>query len=146
MTERYPRAKRGDGHLIQFTAYLVSGGIAALFNICSRVLLGFVLSYEVAIVLAYGVGMAVAFTIMRALVFQPPAASSKRAQLVRFSIVNLLGLLQTLLVSELVADWVAPALGFPEHAELIGHGLGVGVPIVSSYFGHEYFSFRKAGT
>lgn len=134
---------RWSPQLIQFTAFLVSGGIAAACNVGTRMLLGFVFSYEVSIVLAYGVGMIVAFSIMRAFVFQPPASSSKRGQFVRFSIVNLLGLAQTLLVSEVVARWAAPTLGFHRHAEVIGHALGVGAPVITSYFGHKYFSFKK---
>jgi putative flippase GtrA len=131
---------------LQFTAFLVSGGIAAACNIGSRALLNLFLSYEVSIVLAYVVGMVVAFTIMRMFVFKSATESSKRAQFVKFSIVNVLGLAQTLAISELVARWAAPALGFQRHAETIGHVMGVGAPVVTSYFGHKYFSFRKAKT
>ena len=122
---------------------MVSGAIAAACNVAMRALLSLVVSYEVAIVLAYGVGMIVAFFLMRAFVFQPATRSTKGAEMARFSVVNLLGLGQTLLVSEVVVRWAAPAVGVTHQAELIGHGLGVGAPIVTSFFGHKYFSFRK---
>lgn len=130
------------GDFLQFAGFLVSGGIAAACNIGSRALFNLVLSYEISIVLAYVVGMLVAFTIMRMFVFKPPTEASKRAQFVKFSIVNVLGLAQTLAISELVARWLGPSMGL-SHAETIGHVLGVGAPVVTSYFGHKYFSFRQ---
>lgn len=128
--------------LLQFFAFLLSGGVAAACNVGARVLLSAFCSYEIAIVLSYGVGMLVAFTIMRAFVFRPPATASKRTQFLRFSSINALGLAQTMLVSELVARWAAPELGFERHAQTIGHGIGVSAPVVTSFFGHKYFSFR----
>ena len=126
----------------QFVAFLVAGGIAAACNVGSRMLFSRVSSYEVAIVLAYAVGMVVAFVIMRAFVFQP-SEGSKGGELLRFTIVNLLGVAQTLLVSVAVARWVAPAIGLAKHAETAGHLVGVGVPVFTSFVGHKYFSFRK---
>lgn len=125
----------------QFVAFLVAGGIAAACNVGSRFLFERAFSYEVAIVLAYGVGMVVAFVIMRAFVFR--SAGSKAGELARFVIVNLLGVAQTLLVSVAVARWVAPAIGLAKHAETVGHLVGVGVPVFTSFVGHKYFSFRK---
>lgn len=127
---------------LQFVAFLVAGGIAAACNVGSRVLLSHAMSYERAIVVAYGIGMIVAFVIMRAFVFER-SNHSKRAELAKFALVNLLGVVQTLVISVLVARWVAPSIGFSRHAEEIGHVIGVGAPVVTSFFGHKYFSFRK---
>ncbi len=128
---------------MQFVAFLAAGGIAAACNIGSRILLSRFFSYATAIVLAYGVGMIVAFAIMRTFVFLPSDNLSKLSEFLRFVLVNVLGVAQTLIVSLVVARWAAPALGFVRHAEEIGHVIGVGVPVITSYVGHKYYSFRK---
>jgi putative flippase GtrA len=128
---------------VEFVAFLLSGGVAAAVNVGTRALLSSLLPYEVAIVLAYSVGMVVAYSLMRAFVFQSAKSGSHHGQFVRFAIVNVFGLAQTMLVSEIVARWAAPGLGFGKHAETIGHVLGVGTPAVTSFFGHKYFSFKE---
>ena len=127
----------------QFAAFVIAGALAAAVNIGSRIVLSFAVSYEIAIVVAYGIGMVVAFLIMRAFVFQPSTRLSRGSEFGRFVIVNILGVAQTLVVSVLIARWVAPSLGFAHHAEEIGHVIGVGVPVFTSFVGHKYFSFRK---
>jgi putative flippase GtrA len=59
-----------------------------------------------------------------------------------FAAVNLAALLQTLVVTLLLARWLLPAAGLRSHVEEIAHIVGVGVPIVTSFFGHKYLSFR----
>ena len=44
-------------------------------------------------------------------------------------IVNLLALLQTLVVSLVLARWALPAIGVREHVEAIAHLVGVAVPV-----------------
>jgi putative flippase GtrA len=135
--------QKGRNLSVQFVGFLVAGSIAAACNIGSRWLLSRTLPYEIAIVLAYLVGMVVAFGIMRNLVFQPSTKLSKSAELGRFALVNILGLAQTVVVSLLVARWLVPALGVHRHAEEVGHIIGVGVPIFTSFVGHRRFSFSK---
>jgi len=60
----------------------------------------------------------------------------------KYLVVNLLALLQTFLISMLLARWVLPAVGIIEHAEALGHLVGVLVPVVTSYFGHKFLTFR----
>jgi len=56
--------------------------------------------------------------------------------------VNMLALLQTLLVSLLLARIVLPKLGVSWHSEEIAHAIGIAVPIVTSYIGHQRLTFR----
>lgn len=125
----------------RFGLFLVAGGIAALANYGSRFGFSVWFSYPVAIVLAYLVGMAVAFALMRQYVF---AGRGKAIgpQALRFVGVNVLAVLQTLIVSLLLARWLLPATGIVEHAEAIAHAFGVAVPVVTSYFGHRLATFR----
>jgi putative flippase GtrA len=125
----------------RFTLFLIAGGIAAGANYASRFGFSLWFSYPTAIVLAYLVGMAVAFALMRQYVFD---ASGKALgpQVLRFAGVNVLAVLQTLVVSLLLARWILPAAGIVDHAEAIGHAFGVAVPAVTSYLGHRYATFR----
>ena len=125
----------------QFAGFLVAGGIAAAANVGSRILFSRLVGLELAVILAYLVGMTVAFVLMRAAVFPPSAAPIGR-QVALFAAVNLAALLQTLVVTLLLARWLLPAAGLRSHVEEIAHIVGVGVPIVTSFFGHKYLSFR----
>lgn len=125
----------------QFMRFLIAGGIAAGANFGSRFVFSIYFSYGVAVVLAYLVGMMVAFLLMRGHVFnakQGPLAP----QIIRFVMVNVLAVLQTLAISLVMARWVLPAVGITDHAEALGHLVGVLVPVVTSYFGHKFLTFR----
>ncbi|WP_342669623.1 hypothetical protein [Stenotrophomonas maltophilia] len=57
-------------------------------------------------------------------------------------LVNLFAVAQTWLVSTLLAYHLLPWLGVDLLRLEIAHVVGVSVPVVSSYFGHKYLSFR----
>ncbi|SFU17352.1 GtrA-like protein [Pseudomonas marincola] len=63
-------------------------------------------------------------------------------QLGKYVLVNFIALLQTLAISVLLAQWLLPALGVVEHAEALGHFVGVLMPVVVSYYGHKLLTFR----
>jgi putative flippase GtrA len=125
----------------QFALFLAAGGVAAAANYGSRFVFSLWTSYPVAIVLAYLVGMAVAFVLMRQYVFDA-RGKALVPQIGKFVAVNALAVLQTLVVSLVLARWVLPAMGVTTHAEAIAHLVGVAVPIVTSYFGHRHATFR----
>lgn len=125
----------------EFLRFLMAGGVAAAANYGSRFLFSNWVSYPVAIVLAYLVGMVTAFLLMRAYVFSP-GANALGVQIARFVGVNLLAVLQTLIISIVLARWALPAMGIHEQAEALAHLAGVAVPVVTSYFGHKLATFR----
>ena len=125
----------------QFAGFLVAGGIAAAANVGSRMAFSLVFDLAVAVVLAYLVGMAVAFVLMRRHVF-PPSGAPLARQVAIFSAVNALAVLQTLVVTLLLARWLLPRMGVATHVEEIAHVVGVCVPIFTSFLGHKHFSFR----
>lgn len=126
-----------------FVRFVVIGGIAAAINVGSRVLLSFLMPFEVAVVFAYLIGMVAAFLMNRAFVF-PGAAGSPAGQAVRFALVNAVSFSQVWIVSAALVDWLFPAIQFVWHAELVGHVIGVLSPVLTSYIGHKHFSFRAA--
>jgi putative flippase GtrA len=125
----------------QFILFLVAGGIAAGANFGSRFFFSIFFSYSVAVIFAYLAGMLVAFLLMRKNVFN---ASKGPLQLhvTKFAVVNLFAILQTLVISLLLARWALPSVGIEEQAEAIGHLVGVLVPVVTSYIGHKSFTFK----
>ena len=125
----------------QFMRFLVAGGIAACANFGSRFIFSAFFAYGVAVVFAYLVGMLVAFLLMRGHVFNANQGSLT-PQVIKFVGVNILAVLQTLVISLLLARWILPAVGITDNAEALGHLIGVLVPVVTSYFGHKFLTFR----
>ena len=125
----------------QFFRFLLAGGVAAAANYGSRFAFSAWLPYPAAIACAYAVGMIVAFALMRRYVFfaggQPLAP-----QIARFLAVNALALLQTLLVSLLLARWLLSVVD-ADRAEALAHLAGVAVPVFTSFLGHRHATFRS---
>jgi len=126
----------------QFVLFIVAGGIAACVNFFSRMLLSHWLAYSAAIVVAYVLGMITAFVLNRLLVFKQ-VSHSIRHQVFWFTMVNLAAVLQTLTISLLLAEWVFPRIGLVWHPETVAHAVGVAVPVVTSFVGHKYLSFKS---
>jgi putative flippase GtrA len=125
----------------QFAGFLLAGGIAAAANVGSRMAFSLFFDLAVAVVLAYLVGMAVAFVLMRRHVF-PLSEAPVARQVAVFCAVNLLAVLQTLVVTLVLARWLLPRLGVSSHVEEIAHVAGVCVPVLTSFLGHKHLSFR----
>jgi putative flippase GtrA len=126
----------------QFALFMIVGGIAALVNIGSRLLFSRVVPFEVAILLAFAVALTLAFILNRRFVFD--AEPGKWAeQYSRFFLVNLLGLLQIFVVSELMARAIFPWVGWTWHVETVSHVIGVASPIIVSFYAHKHFSFHR---
>jgi len=125
----------------QFFRFAITGGIAALVNLGARWLLNLIMGFELAVAVAYLFGMLAAYVLARRFVFDA-SGRSVRSELYRFTLVNLVALAQVWLVSVGLAEWLFPAIDFQWHAYDIAHLIGVASPIVTSYLGHRYYSFR----
>ena len=126
---------------VQFPRFLVAGGLAACANFGSRFLFSNWVDYQWAVLMAFCVGLSSGFLLNKYFVF---ARSSRRVR-VEFSLylaVNLFALAQTWLVSVYGAAWLEPAIGLGP-AQALAHLAGILCPVVSSYFGHKYFTFRE---
>lgn len=128
----------------RFARFLMVGGFAAAVNFGSRILLDFAMPYVPAIVLAYCFGMVTAFVLNKRFVFTD-AGHPVSHQAGWFVLVNLAAVLQTVLVSLVLARWALPAIGWHWHPETVAHAFGVAVPVVTSYFGHKWLSFAPRG-
>ncbi len=125
----------------EFLRFMIAGGIAACANFGSRFVFSIYLSYGEAVCLAYLIGMLFAFLLMRRHVFNA-SRGLLAPQVAKFIGVNALAVLQTLSISLGLARWALPKVGLADHAEALGHLVGVLAPVVTSYFGHKFVTFR----
>ncbi len=126
----------------EFARFVALGGVAAAANWLARFPLNAVLPYLAAVAVAYIVGMVVAFALFSRFVF--PARSQPLAKQVGwFVVVNLAGIAQVVAVAWLLRQQLFPAFGWtgalPDAA---AHAVAIGVPAISSYFGHKWLTFR----
>jgi len=63
---------------------------------------------------------------------------------VLFLAVNLLALVQTWVISIVLADYALPVLGVTTFVPEIAHGVGIIAPVFVSYLGHKYWTFARA--
>ena len=129
----------------QFFLFLITGGVAALINIGSRIGFSQVLRFELAVLAAYAIGMVTAYALARRYVFLQTQQSVKRS-FAAFALINLAAVLQTWLVSIGIRTWLLPVIGVAALVDLIAHSFGVVVPVITSYFGHKYVSFRDVSS
>jgi putative flippase GtrA len=125
----------------QFGAFLITGGIAACVNFGSRILYNRWMEFSAAVIMAYVTGMVTAFVLARLFVFEPGRQSLQRSATL-FALVNLVAVAQTLVISLGLAYYVLPALGVAQGVKEIAHGVGITVPVFTSYLGHKRWSFQ----
>lgn len=125
----------------QFLLFVLVGGAAALVNFLSRIVYSQWMSFTWAVLLAYLAGMVTAFVLSGMFVFKDRTRSLQHSAFY-FTLVNLFAVLQTWIVSTVLAFHVLPWLGVDAFRLEIAHAAGVAVPVFSSYFGHKYLSFR----
>lgn len=125
---------------LPFVRFAISGGLAAGINILSRIALSQIVSFQVAVTIAYLFGMTTAYVLMKLMVFEN-SGQRLHHEYIRFALVNAVAFAQVWFVSMAVARYVLPSIGLEMHAETFGHVIGVLSPIASSYFLHKYFTF-----
>tara|TARA_B100000212_G_C27377397_1_gene535345 strand:+ start:1959 stop:2363 length:405 start_codon:yes stop_codon:yes gene_type:complete len=127
---------------LQFNLFLIAGGIAALINFSSRIILNFWLNFSLSIIFAYIIGMVTFYLLAKTFVFKGSNQSYAKS-IFYFVCVNILAVSQTWLISIGLANYFFPEIGLLKFQKEIAHGIGVLVPVFTSYFGHKYFSFSK---
>ena len=128
----------------QFNKFLIVGGFSAIVNIGSRVFYSLYVGYIYAVFLAFLTALTTAFVLNKYQVFEKSIHKNWIIEYWYFLLVNIFGLLQTLVISILLIDYIFPQMNFEFYPEAVAHTLGVILPVFTSYFGHKYFSFRGA--
>jgi 4-hydroxybenzoate polyprenyltransferase/putative flippase GtrA len=126
-----------DDRLVRF---VLVGGFAAAVNWLSRFAFSQFLTLSLAVIAAFIVGMTTAFVLARWFVFDR-SGRNLRDEYLRFALVNLVALLQVWIITLGLAKYLFPALGWHWHVEGVAHAIGILSPVLTSYFGHHYFTF-----
>ncbi len=144
MTQQGLDVSKAQVEARQFARFLALGGFAAAVNWLSRFPLQRFMTFSEAVAAAYLIGMVVAFTLFRRYVF-PVSPQPLERQVKFFVLVNIAGIAQVWAVSMALVYHVFPAIGFVGAlTEPVGHGIAIGVPTISSYFGHRFLTFRRS--
>lgn len=127
----------------EFIQFLMAGGFSALLNFISRIVFSEIVSFRVAVLLAYLIGMTTAFLLAKYFVFEK-SGRSFMSEFKGFAIVNVFSVIQVWLISVGLVEYLFPAFDFTFHPEEIAHFIGLGALAITSYFGHKHFTFRKS--
>lgn len=125
----------------QFLLFLGVGLLAALINFFTRMLFSLVVSFPVAVGLAYLVGLSVAFLLNRYTVF-PHSQRPIHNQALEFVATNLAFLPVVLVASSLLSDMLM-ALDSRIPSQAIAHLISLGFPAVLTYLIYKYRVFRE---
>lgn len=126
----------------EFSRFVLTGGFAAGVNFLSRIGLNDFMSYRLAVFFAYLVGMATAFFLSKIFVFKNSGQSTS-TEFFKFAIVNVFAVIQVWLISVGLVEYGFPSISFLFYPEEVAHLIGISVPVITSYYGHKYFTFAE---
>ena len=136
------RGARNHSQRRRFAIFLITGGVAALVNIGARIVFNLVMSFEIAVIVAYLCGMTIAYGLARQFVFEH-SNRAMRDEFARFALINVIAVIQVWLLSVGLAEGLFPRVGFSWHSHTLAHLIGLTVPVFTSYIGHKRFSFAQ---
>ena len=115
-----------------------------MLNFGSRFAFSLFMDFRLAVFCAFWVGLGSGFLLSRRYVFGP-TGRGVASEMGWFLAVNLAALAQTWILSVWLAGVLSPRWGTAA-GEAIAHFAGIMLPVISSYFGHRYLTFRQAAT
>ena len=119
--------------------------VAAGINIFTSLLGSLVMFDAWAVVAGFCAGLSTSYLLCRGFVFQTVRRASM-AEVLRFTVINLLALVLTLLVYHLSLQWLVSArIGSATNQTLRtgAHALGVAAPVLFSFVAQKTFTFRQ---
>jgi putative flippase GtrA len=125
----------------QFLGFLAVGGGAAFLHWLVRFLLSVWLPFSLAVIIAYGIGMLVAFLLNSFFVF-PKSKRSKLLQARDFVLVNLSFLPLVWLAAIYVNNWLK-TLGMIRHSEELAHAIAIAIPMLATFLIYKFFTFKE---
>tara|TARA_B100001939_G_C16805366_1_gene557558 strand:- start:159 stop:560 length:402 start_codon:yes stop_codon:yes gene_type:complete len=126
----------------QFKIFIITGGIAAIVNFGSRFIFEIWFTFSLSIIISYICGMITAYILAKIYVFKESRQTQAKS-IFYFTCVNILAVSQTWLISVGLAIHIFPSIGFNFYIKEIAHGIGILVPVFTSYLGHKYLSFAR---
>lgn len=129
----------------QILRFLISGGIAALVNFCSRFFFQLFFTYTLSIALSFSLGSVISFLLNKNFTFR--SYDEKTAvQLVKFMLATVFGvILATFIVFIQITLFGFLGITFitEKEMELIVHIITIGIITIYSYLVMKYFAFKR---
>lgn len=125
----------------QFLGFLAVGGLAAFLHWLARIGLSFWLPFSMAVIIAYGVGMTVAFLLNSFFVF-PNSEKSRYSQVRDFIVINL-AFLPIVWLAALQINSYLKAWGLINYSEALAHAIAISLPMLASFLIYKFFAFKE---
>jgi putative flippase GtrA len=122
--------------------FLICGSLAAAINWLARICLSQFMSFEMALVLAYGIGMVAGFALYRNLVW-PGIRSSIARQVTGFVAVNAVSGVFVVVSAVLMVRLAETAFSPSPVIEATAHAIAIALGAVANYVGHGRLTFRS---
>jgi len=124
----------------EFSRFIITGGFAAGVNFLSRIGLSELTSYRYAVFIAYIIGMVTAYILAKVFVFEKSGRQASD-EFLKFTLVNIVAVIQVWFISVGLAEYLFPVLSFQFYPEEVAHFIGISIPVITSYYGHKYYTF-----
>ena len=128
----------------QFLRFLFVGATAAGLHWLARFWLDAFMSFSLAVILAYGVGIAVAFTLNAVFVF-PGSDRPVARQMRDFVLINV-GFFPVVWAASLALRWAFTRLGVLDIADDLAHAVAIAIPVFGTFLLYKFVAFAKGAT
>ena len=129
----------------QFAQFVLVGGLAALLNWFTRLVLSVWLPFAWSVALAYVVGMAAAFILNSVYVF-PRSNKPRAAQARDFVLINLLANFPIVWIVSVQVDRGLIALGLTHYTKEFAHAIALSVPVFTTFLLYKFLAFKERRT
>ena len=125
----------------QFLRFLLVGGCAAFLHWLARLLLSLWLPFPLAVFIAYGVGMFVAFLLNSFFVF-PKSKRSRLLQARDFVLVNL-SFLPLVWLTAIYVNIGLKDTGIVQYSEELAHAIAIAMPMMATFLIYKFSTFKE---
>lgn len=128
----------------EFVRFLISGGTATIVNLAAVWVARHFVSFEWSLVAGVAAGSTISFMMSKLFAFRSKGWGSARGEAARFALVYGAGLVLYWLASVAARPMFLAARAPPQWADMGAVLSGAVVMTLTSYFGHRFFTYRRA--
>jgi putative flippase GtrA len=127
-----------------FAKFLIAGGLAAVVNFLSRLVLQPIMGFEWAVALAFLVGFLTGFLLNRVFVF-PRSGKPVKVEMAWFFLFNLLAFPVVVVGAVILRDFAFRKFLSPGPADAAAHGCAILTPVLFNFAAHRLITFKAHG-
>lgn len=132
--------------LYEFVRFILTGVTATIGNMSVVYGLGYLIEYRLALIAGLIVGFVISFAMGKLFAFKSSSVSSTPREFGRFILVYTIGATLYWFAASFVGLHVATRFFSPRLAEIVGVLTGASLMVITSYFGHRWFTFAHANS